>query len=53
MERKELNEPREGYCPVCTNTLSECVCCTECGHDCPLDAGERYCPVCSPAPEKK
>jgi len=26
---------------------------TECGHECPLDAGEDYCPVCSPGEEAK
>lgn len=51
MERK-TDEGVE-LCPVCTNPITECVCCTECGHACPLDAGEPYCPVCSPAPEKK
>ncbi|MCK5236123.1 MAG: hypothetical protein KAR06_03975 [Deltaproteobacteria bacterium] len=37
-------------CPVCGNNTDECVCCAECGHDCPLDIGEEFCPVCSPKP---
>ena len=50
MERNKTNVQGEGLCPVCTYPLAECVCCAECGHDCPLDAGEQYCPVCGPAP---
>ena len=50
MERNKTNVQGEGLCPVCTYALAECVCCAECGHDCPLDAGEQYCPVCGPAP---
>jgi len=50
METNKTNAPGEGLCPVCTYPLAECVCCAECGHDCPLDAGEQYCPVCGPAP---
>lgn len=49
MEKKKTKEPDDGFCPVCAYPISECVCCAECGHDCPLDAGEDYCPVCSPA----
>jgi len=45
---KKMNVPGEEVCPVCTYPADECVCCTECGHDCPLEAGELYCPVCSP-----
>jgi hypothetical protein len=52
MEKKRIDAPEESFCPVCTYPLSECVCCTECGHDCPLDAGEAFCPVCSPVPKE-
>ncbi|OGP15291.1 MAG: hypothetical protein A2054_02440 [Deltaproteobacteria bacterium GWA2_55_10] len=45
---KKMNVPGEEVCPVCTYPADECVCCAECGHDCPLEAGEPYCPVCSP-----
>lgn len=49
---KNKTAPAEELCPVCTYPLPECVCCAECGHDCPLDAGEPFCPVCSPAPRE-
>ncbi|MFQ5441290.1 MAG: hypothetical protein ACE5EB_01025 [Thermodesulfobacteriota bacterium] len=35
-------------CRVCGKPVDDCVCCPECGHVCPLDMGEDYCPVCSP-----
>ncbi len=41
---------REEVCKVCNNVESECVCCPECGHDCPLDVGEDFCPVCGEGP---
>ncbi len=40
-------------CEQCGKPEDECVCCPECGHECPLDAGEDYCPVCSPSVEEK
>ncbi len=52
MEKKRNEGQPEDFCPVCAYPLAECVCCTECGHDCPLDAGEEFCPVCSPVPKK-
>jgi hypothetical protein len=39
-------------CPVCQKPEDQCVCCPECGHVCPLDLGEPYCPVCKPEPKK-
>ena len=45
MKRESENK---GGCPVCGYPEDECVCCPECGHVCPLDAGEDFCPVCSP-----
>lgn len=40
-------------CPVCQYPLDQDVCCPECGHDCLLEKGEPYCPVCSPEPKIK
>lgn len=48
MDEKTMNVPAEDLCPVCANRMEDCVCCPECGHECALDAGEAYCPVCSP-----
>lgn len=46
--------PKEQVCPVCGNDISHDVCCPECGHECPLDMGADWCPVCSPSkPEKE
>lgn len=50
---KKMNVPGEEVCPVCTYRAEDCVCCAECGHDCPLDAGLPYCPVCSPQASRK
>jgi hypothetical protein len=44
---------RDVVCEVCKNVKSACVCCPECGHDCPLDVGESYCPVCGEGPGTK
>ncbi len=33
-------------------TAEEDVSCPECGHDCLLERGEPYCPVCFPEPKK-
>ncbi len=41
---------REAVCEICNNVESACVCCPECGHDCPLDLGENFCPVCGEGP---
>jgi hypothetical protein len=49
---KNKKNAHSDQCPVCTYPWDECVCCAECGHDCPLDSGETFCPVCSPAPLK-
>ncbi|MGD2080751.1 MAG: hypothetical protein PVJ36_06450 [Nitrospirota bacterium] len=38
-------------CPVCKKPKDQCVCCPECGHVCPLELGEPYCPVCKPKPK--
>ena len=43
---------KEEFCPVCGNRTEECVCCPECGHECVLDQGGLYCPVCGPAEAK-
>lgn len=40
-------------CQVCGEPIDECICCPECGHLCPLDLGELYCPVCRPEPVQK
>lgn len=51
-----MNETRDTkeLCPACGYPVDECVCCPECGHVCPIDEGETYCPVCGPPePEKK
>ncbi len=41
-----ITEAPDAVCKVCNNVESECVCCPECGHDCPLDVGEEFCPIC-------
>ena len=38
-------------CPVCEMPLKDCVCCG-CGHACPRELGEAYCPICLPEPGK-
>lgn len=43
---------KEEFCPVCGNRAEDCVCCPECGHECVLDQGELYCPVCGPVKPK-
>ncbi|MCK4846528.1 MAG: hypothetical protein KAS88_02565 [Deltaproteobacteria bacterium] len=40
--------PQAERCRACGEVLENCVCCPECGHICPLEQGEDYCPVCSP-----
>jgi len=54
MADKEEKQVKAEVCPVCGNTIGDCVCCPECGHVCSLNAGELYCPVCGPVkpPEK-
>jgi hypothetical protein len=42
----------EELCPVCGNRQEDCVCCPECGHECLLNQGEMYCPVCGPVKPK-
>lgn len=37
-------------CVLCDLPLDECTCCAECGHVCPRDQGESYCPICLPEP---
>ena len=49
MDKNKTNETTD-LCPVCSYPMDKCVCCAECGHDCPLDHGEAYCPVCGPVP---
>ncbi|MFQ5735540.1 MAG: hypothetical protein ACE5GY_01585 [Thermodesulfobacteriota bacterium] len=43
---------KEECCPVCGNRVDDCICCPECGHECVIDQGELYCPVCGPEPPK-
>ncbi|HXI10421.1 MAG TPA: hypothetical protein VNK06_06400 [Thermodesulfobacteriota bacterium] len=43
---------KEEFCPVCGNRVEDCVCCPECGHECTLNQGEMYCPVCGPVQPK-
>jgi hypothetical protein len=40
----------EARCKDCGETPAKCVCCESCGHVCPLDMGEQYCPICLPEP---
>ncbi len=37
-------------CEICEQPLNKCECCEGCGHICPRDNGELYCPVCFPKP---
>lgn len=48
-----LDTRRDEVCEVCKRPIDECVCCYECGHDCPLEIGETYCPVCGGWKEKE
>ncbi len=50
MADRAVLDIREAVCEVCHNVESACVCCPECGHECPLDAGESFCPVCGEGP---
>jgi len=47
-----LPREKEEFCPICKNRIEDCVCCPECGHECLLDQGEMYCPVCGPVEPK-
>jgi len=38
----------ETPCPECGRAGAACTCCEGCGHDCLLDHGEPWCPVCLP-----
>lgn len=40
-------------CELCEKPIEKCECCEGCGHICPRDLGELYCPVCFPEPAKK
>jgi hypothetical protein len=42
---------KEELCAVCGQPAKDCVCCEPCGHICPRDLGEPYCPICLPDPE--
>lgn len=46
--RKKQEREDEERCQVCGYPQKDCICCPECGHVCPNDVGESYCPVCSP-----
>ncbi|MBI5143003.1 MAG: hypothetical protein HZA20_12575 [Nitrospirae bacterium] len=50
MNEKPACKPQE-TCDVCGLPARECYCCESCGHTCPRDLGEPYCPVCFPEPE--
>jgi len=49
---QEIVSMDEKVCPDCGGVEGECICCLGCGHICPLDSGELFCPICKPEPEK-
>ena len=46
-----MSQTSGDVCDECGSPVSECVCCSGCGHVCPRDLGELYCPICLPDPE--